>query len=180
MIKKDFVIPIFLLLIFSVLSCSQSDATIYGNWKLNKEKSTDLVTWRYRQLEMEIQNKDGKIFMINKWKSRRAGDWVDSLSFQTNGDTCKILVTSPIWQENWYMGVLSKPNTYKTVVARWEEPNRKLVTKTEQIVEISQGENKIMTTRTFYLNGKGDELIVVEKRSSRPTEIKLVFDRVAE
>jgi len=169
-----------LLILFVWQSCENPDASIFGKWKLNSKKSTDLVTWRYRQLEMTIRDSGDKIEIINHWKSRRAGDWIDSVAVVPGGDTTRVLVKSPIWPENWYMGVLSLPNTEKKISGYWNKPNKDLTTFTKQLVQISQGEALVETERQFYVNRRGDELTLIEKRSTRPTEILMVFDRITE
>jgi hypothetical protein len=168
---------LFLMLLF-IQSCTKSDATIYGTWKLDKKKSTDVVTWRYRNLEMEISKKELDLTLIKNWNHRRSGNWSDTLTFTPGAEPNKIRVNSPIWQENWYMGVLSKTNVDRKASGQWEEPDKKLKMMTEQIVEISQGETTVKTTSLFSVNRKGNILTVIEKRSSRPSEIKLVFEKV--
>jgi len=179
--KKNIVklFSLFLMLIL-IQSCTQSDSTIYGNWKLNKKKSTDLVTWRYRNLEMEISKNEAVLTVVKNWTHKRYGDWSDTLTFTPGAEPNNIKVTSPIWQENWYMGVLSKTNSDKTVSGKWENPDKNLQLITEQVVEISQGETRVKTISDLSVNRKGDILTVIEKRSSRPSEIKLVFERVVE
>lgn len=168
------------LMLLIIQSCTKSDATIYGTWKLNKKKSTDLVTWRYRNLEIEIIKNETDLTILKNWNHRRSGNWSDTVIFTPGAEPNKVMVHSPIWQENWYMGVLSKTNCEKTVSGKWENPDKKLQMISEQVVEISQGETTVKTTSDFGVNRKGDILTVVEKRSSRPSEIKLVFEKVIE
>ena len=160
------------------LSCSESNLPVYGTWKLLPDKSTNLVTWRYRTLEMDIINHEGEITILNKWKQRKTVAFVDSATFTPDGAPAEIEVTSQIWPENWYMGVLSIKDSMKKVSGTWLQQDKELETITEQPVQTSQGETTITTTRTYKLNRKGDELTVIEKRSSRPTPITLVLKRV--
>jgi len=76
------------------------------------------------------------------------------------------------------MGVLAKSGSSKTVAGSWEKADRVLQIQKEQTVETSQGETQIKTTFTYDLDRRGNILTVTEKRSSRPTPIKLVFERV--
>ncbi len=177
--KILYFLPVLLLLLVWQ-SCENPDASIFGKWKLNQKKSTDLVTWRYRQLEMTIRDAGGEIEIINHWKSRRAGDWIDSVAFVPGGDTVRIPIQTAHWPENWYMGVLSIPNTEKKISGYWNKPNKDLTTFTSQLVQISQGETLVETERQFYVDRRGDELTLIEKRSTRPTEILMVFDRITE
>lgn len=178
--KKLFLImqTVFVLSFLFSLSCADKTKTIYGTWKLNAKKSTDIVTVQYRQLEMKIQKKGEAVTITHHWLSRNKIASVDSVRFIPGGDAVKIPVTSQIWPDNWYMGVLQKLGTDIVFTASWKDPDRELEVTKEQTVETSQGDTKIKTTRCFKLDRRGNKLIVIEKRSSRPTPIQLVFDRV--
>lgn len=166
-----------IILIIFMQSCSNNNSSIYGRWKLDQEKSTDLVTWRYRTLELDIRDEAGKITILKNWVERKKIAFVDSVSFRPGQEASQIPVTSQIWPENWYMGVLSKTGCHKLVSGIWKKRHQELLTITEQIVNTSQGENVIKTEREYKLNRQGDLLTVQEKRSTRPTTIVLVFRR---
>lgn len=176
--KNSIFLILFLSIVIFALSCSESNLPIYGTWNMLPEKSTDIVTWRYRTLEMDIINHEGEVTILDKWMQRKKVAFVDSVTFTPDGTPAEIEVTSQIWPENWYMGVLSMKGSMKKVSGVWLRPDKELETITEQPVQTSQGEATITTTRTFKLNRKGNELTVIEKRSSRPTPIELVFERV--
>ncbi len=160
------------------LSCADKTKTIYGTWQLNSKKSTDIVTVQYRQLEMKIQKEGEAVTITHLWMSRNKIASVDSVHFIPGGDAVKIPVTSQIWPDNWYMGVLEKSGTFISFKGSWKEPDRKLELVKEQAVETSQGDTKIKTNLSFQLDRKGNKLILIEKRSSRLTPIQLVFDRM--
>lgn len=160
------------------LSCADKTKTIYGTWKLDAKKSTDIVTVQYRQLEMKIQKKGEAVSITHLWLRRNKVATADSAQFVPGGDAVEIPVASQIWPENWYMGVLQKSGTNITFSGSWKEPDRELELVKEQTVEVSQGDRKIKTIRSFKLDRRGNKLVVIEKRSSRPTPIQLVFDRV--
>ena len=61
--EKYLIILMSLILAVVIQSCTESDATLYGTWKLNREKSTDLVTWRYRQLQLEILKNENDVII---------------------------------------------------------------------------------------------------------------------
>lgn len=164
-------------LVFS-LSCTDKSKTIYGVWKHNPKKGTDVVMVRNRQLEIKIEKKGEVVSITHLWKSRNRVEAADSVSFVPGGEPVKLPVVSPVWPENWFMGVLLKSGTNRVFSGSWAEPDRELELSKEETVQISQGETVIKTTQSIKLNRRGDELVVVEKRSSRPKPIKLVFDRV--
>lgn len=161
-----------------ILACTGSDKTILGTWKMIPEKSTNIQTWRYRHLEVDIRQDAERIIILQNWLNRDKVAFVDSVSFLPGGDITPIPVTSYIWPENWYMGVLSKLNSIRKVSGKWTELNKSLTTEVEQVVEVSQGDATITTIREFNLSRDGKELTITEKRSSRPAPIQLVFQRV--
>jgi len=168
-----------LLAAFAIMGCTDYSKTIYGTWKFNKEKSTDIATWRYRQPQLIIRDEGEEgISIVTTWLERNKVVMVDSVKFIPGGEQFEIPVTSQYWVENWYMGVLAKLGTIKTVSGSWEEHDRVLRAQKEQIVETSQGDTQIQTTCSYNLDRRGDVLTVIEKRSSRPTPITLIFDRI--
>jgi hypothetical protein len=174
---QSFVLAL-LMAAFGITGCTDYDKTIYGTWKFNREKSTDLATWRYRQPQLIIRNEgDATVSVVYNWLERNRIATVDSIKFIPGGEPVEIPVTSQYWLENWYMGVLAKLGTIKTVSGKWEEQNRSLQVQKGQIVETSQGDTQIKTTFTYSLDRRGDVLTVVEKRTSRGTPVKLVFER---
>ena len=172
---------ILLLAAITITGCSNSDKTIYGIWKFNKKKSTDLASWRYRQPQVVIHNEgESGVSIVYKWLERNKAVMVDSVKFLPGGKQVEIPVTSQYWYENWYMGVLAKLGTDKIVSGNWEKLDRALKVQQKLTVETSQGDAQIKTTYTYNLNRSGDVLTVIEQRSSRPTAITLVFERVAQ
>ncbi|NOY76744.1 MAG: hypothetical protein GXO76_02615 [Calditrichaeota bacterium] len=174
---------IFILLFSGVIglligSCSKNSGSMVGRWAYVPEKSTDLVTWRYRTPEVVVQKEKDRIVILWNWMRRGKVAFRDSLTFCPGSAPSKIPVTSAIWPENWYMGVLAKKNSWKLISGEWKQPGRELFVRKKQVVEISQGEAHITTDYTYTLGSKGRMLTVVEKRSSRPTSITYVFKRI--
>ena len=177
--KKFLVIT--LLFLFSIIfmqSCANSNRSIYGVWKLNKSKSTDIVTWRYRLLNLDISKKNETVSIIEKWEHKRYGSTIDTVMFKPDIDTCKTNVKSAIWPGNWYMGVLSKKSSIKTVTGTWKTLDKYLSTVTKLDVHVSQGETTITTTNEYIISNDAKTLTVKETRSSRPTPVLLVFDKI--
>ena len=162
-------------------SCTNTDKKLYGTWKLDTKQSTDLVTWRYRQLEVNIEkNEQGVVSIVNNWLQRGKVANIDSMAFVPGQGVTEIPVTSQIWPENWYMGVLAKLGTMKKASGEWQEPDRKLAVTRELTVEVSQGDTVFETTFEYSLDRRGDTMTIIEKRSTRPTPITLVLTRVVE
>ena len=174
-----YLLLIILLVTFAITGCTDHSKTIYGTWKFNKDKSTDLATWRYRQPQLIIRSEgEGGISIVHNWIERKKVVMVDSVKFMPGGKRVEIPVTSQYWIENWYMGVLAKLGTIKTISGNWDKQDRALQVQKELTVETSQGDTQIQTTYSYNLDRRGDVLTVIEKRSSRPTPIEMVFERV--
>ncbi len=176
-------IPILWVILFLVgllgMSCSPNRSSIFGRWTFRPEKSTDLVTWRYRTPEVVIRKEQQGLSIVWHWMRRKKIAFTDSVELVPNGTPVHVPVTSPIWPENWYMGVLSKLNTQRTFSGRWLKPEKRLTVQKEQRVTISQGETTITTRYTYDVSNGGNTLTITEKRSSRPTPITYIFVREA-
>lgn len=174
--------PLILFMLSLVLfsGCMNYDKKIYGAWDFNKEKSTDIVTWRYRMPQLVI-NKEGefKVSLVFHWlESNKKIAMTDTINFVPGAGPVSIPVKKQFWLENWYMGVLQKVGTDKIVSGEWLKQDRVLKIKEEKTVETSQGDSQITSLFTYELDRKGDVLTVTEERSSRPTQVILVFDRI--
>ncbi len=166
-----------LLILLISLSCTSPQVTVLGTWKFNKKKSTDLATWRYRVPQLVIAECDSTLEIVYKWTSRRAGTWIDSISVVPDGTPSEQIVETPHWPANWYMGVLAKTGVPRIISASWKTYPRSLQTRTVQTVEVSQGETEITTVCEYVVDRTGRELTVIERRSSRPTPVKMMFER---
>ncbi|MBN1350720.1 hypothetical protein JXJ21_14985 [candidate division KSB1 bacterium] len=169
---------IFILVLLSFIACSSPQPTLFGTWEHISEKSTDIVTWRYREIEVSITKDENRITILHNWLQKQQVAYMDSMSFVPGKEASPIPVTSAIWSENWYMGVLSKPGSQRMVSGDWVEHKRALTTRVVQTVEVSQGDAVIETLRDYRLDATGDTLTIVEKRSTRQTPITLVFEKI--
>lgn len=170
-----------LLILIPIMLCSiraGADDAIYGTWQLNKDESTDLAAWRHRVLHLDIRDHGDAITIVHDWRHRGYGSWTDSLTVSPGQGPVTQLVESAIWPGNWFMGVLARIGSGKTTRATWLETDRRLATETELVVEVSQGEATITVTCEYALGAAGDRLTLTERRSTRPTPVKMVFDRV--
>jgi hypothetical protein len=155
------------------------EKSIEGTWKFLRERSTDLATWRYRIPRLEISRSGDQLAIVRTWMERDRAASVDSFAFVVGGSTSSVPVSSKIWPENWYMGVLAIPGSRISVSGVWIHPGSDLRVETEQTVEISQGQARIVTQSEYRLDASGDTLMVSEQRSSRPTPVVLTFHRLA-
>ena len=159
-------------------SGASGNPSIFGVWRFDADKSTDIASWKGRLPNLEIRERGGTMTIVHDWRRGR-GSWTDTLTVVPGGDSSSTIVTSPIWPQNWFVGVLAKVGGTRTATAQWSEPGTRLVTEIEQVVEVSQGEATIVTTCEFALGPDGDTLIVTGSRSTRPAPVVMVFDRVS-
>ncbi len=162
-----------------VSSCTNTDKTLYGSWSFKADESTDLAPWRYRTPHLDIRPEGEKgVTVINTWSHRRYGAFVDSFTVYPGEEPTTQIIQSEHFPENWYIGVLRIPNTNRTVSGEWKENDRHLIMETKELLQTSQGEITVQTRREFTLDWRGDKLTMVKNRSTRPTPVKLVFERI--
>lgn len=158
-------------------SPAQHRTEVFGEWSLDRKQSTDLVTWRYRDLDLSIRRAGVEVQIVQRWHRRGHVYFVDSLAVRPGGEALELPVASQHWPANWYMGVLALPSTTVKVTGEWEKDGSALRVSSEQIVEVSQGQAVVHTTRHFQISENGKVLTLTEQRASRPTSIIYVFHR---
>lgn len=168
---------LFIVAIF--VGCRAGEETLFGTWELQPQESTDMATWRYRTLTLEIGRQGEHIVLLQKWRRGNEPFFVDSLSFVPSAEKSMIPVTKPHWPDNWYMGVLAIPGRDKSVTGTWLNDEGALQVTTVQPVQTSQGEHLLHTTMRFSPDEDGEVLRVEVQRETRPTPVVLIFKRVA-
>lgn len=156
-----------------------ADRPIFGDWRFDADRSTQMAPWQHREPRLEIRGHGDAITIVQHWRHRGRGSWSDSVTVDPGGEPTRQTVSSPIWPMNWFMGVLAKVGSERTTRAVWVQPGRRLRTEIEQVVEISQGETTLVTTCEYSVDARGDRMTLVWARATRPAPLKLVFDRVA-
>ncbi len=152
---------------------------IEGKWTFQKEKSTDIATWRSWTPRVEISTSGGRVTITHQWLERNQVAYTDSFAFLPGGAATAFPVRSEIWTDNWFLGVLAKPGSLLSVTGSWLEPQKALKMTTDQVVRTSQGEATLTTTREYRVDAAGTTLTLTEQRSSRPSPVVLVFQRSA-
>jgi hypothetical protein len=153
-------------------------ARIEGHWSIVPGASTDMATWRYRQLRLRVATLKDHLVIVHDWVERNRVAFVDSFACVPGKGVTRIPITSEIWPQNWFMGVLAQPGTERIVSGQWKVNGNALSIVSEQPVKISQGAKKLKTTWDYAV--VGDTLVVREQRTTRPTPVVLKFVRVEE
>jgi hypothetical protein len=154
-----------------------SEGSVEGKWSFIKEKSTDIAAWRSWSPQIEIVTRGDYMTITHRWLERNQVVHTDSFAFRPGAGATTVPVHSEFWTDNWFMGVLARKDTSRSVSGSWLEPGKAIQTVSEQVVEISQGEKSLTTTREYRLDETRAFLTVTEQRASRPTPVILVFQR---
>lgn len=173
-------VPRFLFLLACVPAAASSQPALFGSWDFRPARSTDVALWRSRIPRIEITGTQNEINLRYEWREGKTVAMVDSFRVRPGGPQSHSTVTSQIWPDNWFMGVLAKKGTARSSSARWRTLPGELDLTTDQIVETSQGETTLRTVREFRLADSGATLIVTERRSTRPTPVIMTFERIPE
>jgi hypothetical protein len=166
-----------LLLVLTLPPDNVPQQGIEGKWSFVKDKSTDIATWRSWSPQIEIVSSGEDVTITHRWFERNEIVHTDSFAFRSGAGPSKVPVRSEIWTDNWFMGVLAKKGTPLSVTGTWLEPKKAIRVVTDQIVEISQGEKTLTTTREYRLDETHGLLTLTEQRATRPTPVILVFRR---
>ncbi len=163
---------------FSTATPEQPVPGMDGTWKLVPDKSTNLATWRSRVLQLSITTEPNHVLVLHQWLERDQVVSVDTFRFSPGGKPVTSLVSSELWPENWFMGVLAVKGGTRTVTGVWEKPESLLVVHTTMPVRTSQGLTDVQTSRQYHLAPDGTTLTLTERRAGRPTPIVLTFERM--
>ena len=176
--KTTLLICAFLLTLIAAGCQRPHPPTVFGTWKLVPEKSTDIASWRYRLPQLSIDSTETHVRVIMSWMERSQAAFVDTFLVAPGGEPLKVLVRSRLWPANWYMGVLAMENSERTVSGSWSEKPLALQFTSKQAVSISQGETLLSTQWDYRVDPVTGLLTVREQRSSRPTPVVMVFERL--
>jgi len=163
------------LVFFPPAGAGKGGGAIEGQWSMVPGVSTDMATWRYRQLRLRIFSVNDHVVILHNWFERNRVAFVDSFTCVPGKGTTRIPITSEIWPQNWFMGVLAVPGTDRVVSGQWKERGKDLSLVSEQTVKVSQGKRTLKTVWEYALGG--DTLVVREQRATRPTPVVLKFVR---
>jgi len=169
-----------LFLVACVPAAATCQPTLFGSWDFRPARSTDVALWRSRVPRIDITGTQNEIIIRYEWREGKTVAMVDSFRVRPGGPASRSTVTSQIWPDNWFMGVLAKKGTARTSSAHWRTLPGELDLTTDQSVETSQGETTLRTVREFRLDASGATLTVTERRSTRPTPVIMTFERISE
>lgn len=161
----------------SMITAMPADTAFAGRWQLDAERSTSVDPWRDFSVEIAL---DGDAVILKRlWRgSREGGATVDSVRVVPGGGMATAKLDQ--WPDNRHLGAYLAGDSTKTVTARWADEGRTLVTESTLTLSIQQGTRTVRIYTEYRLEPSGDELTVLELRSTRPRPLHYVFTRAGD
>jgi hypothetical protein len=147
------------------------DHQLNGTWKIDRAASTAIDPWSSIQLEIEVSERE---VVINRTVStgRRKSSQFHNLIIG------EITMTDvEWWTGNRHIGAYMGGDGKERMVARWLDEGRTLRVESDFTLRTSQGETMVRNYYEYRLSSDGNELTVIELRSSRSRPIVHVFNR---
>ena len=158
-----------------ILGACQSDSGLSGHWALDRDRSSNIDSWR--TIELRITATDDRVGIGRILDPRRSARR-DSVNVPTNDTQVAVpMAGSAKWLEHHHLGVFIDGKTPQLVRANWDPSGRVLNMQHLQTVQTSQGETTVEILREYALSEDGSELTLVEQRSSRPEPLTFVLTR---
>ena len=153
---------------------AQPEPSFSGRWVLVDSLSRAIDPWRSLTVEVEVE--DAAVVLKRMWRgSREGGAFTDSVRL-VPGQTVQ---SAPLeqWPDERHLGAYIAGDRTKSVASRWADGGRTLITESDFVVSVQQGERPVRVYTEYRLSPGGDRLDVFELRSTRPRPIHYVFAR---
>ncbi len=150
------------------------DPEFRGTWVLDDSLSRAIDPWRNLTVEIDVEG--DAVILKRLWRgSREGGASVDSVRL-VPGTTVR---SEPMlqWPDERHLGAYIAGDRTKSVASRWADDERTLITESDFVVSVQQGEHPVRVYTEYRLSPGGDRLDVMELRSTRPRPIHYVFTR---
>jgi len=159
--------PLFLLASFA----SAGESGFPGSWKIDPTASTAFDPWSLILLDITVE---GDAVTIQRTVS--AGNRRSSQVYPLQiGQTVK--VPSKWWTGNRHIGAYMGGDKTETISTSWLDNGKALRVESHYILTTSQGDTPVRSYFEYRLSADGDELTVIELRSSRNKPVVQVFRR---
>ena len=144
-----------------------------GRWARVEARSTPVDPWRSLQLELDV---DGSEVVIRRiWTAGARNRHVDSLRLTVDGRSMQDRIHH--WADSRHLGVYVGPDSTRTAAARSLDGGRTLQVTTEQTLHTSQGSAPVRVYSEYRISEDGEELALLELRSTRNRPIHYLFRR---
>jgi len=153
---------------------SEPVPSLAGTWTLLPDLSTDLTPWK--TLDLTIAIAGPSITIKDSFAAgARAIDTVAQLDLSRPVS----LVPIPWWADNRHIGAYIGGDRTERVRARWVDDQRILRTEGDLVLDTQQGSRAVNILTDYQISPSGNQLTVIQLRSTREVPIVYVFKRVS-
>lgn len=157
------------------ISACQSAPGLSGAWVMDRERSTNIDSWRTVELHITASESEvsiGRLFNPNRYTRH------DSVTFPVDNTPVTLPIeASAKWLDQPHLGVFHDGTDPQEVRAQWVTPGKELSVQHNLTLQTSQGEADVEIRRTYTLSDDGSELTLSEIRNTRPGTLNYVFTR---
>lgn len=143
-----------------------------GNWVIDKELSTAFDPWRSIHLKIAAQGQKVTIEELHTTGRRKASQRYDLDLAESRNQ-----IPIGLWTGNRHIGAYIGGDRTMTIDARLVDEGRTLVLECHYVLDTSQGATPVRSHKEFRVSADGDQLIVMELRSTRPRPILHIFNK---
>ncbi len=174
---RGFALPMLILTTWAATAASRTavDARFFGEWQLVRERSSDIDPWRNLQLSIV---RTGDLLVLRR--HFRAGRYsgVDSIVASLSGKEQTFPLVPGKWLEQPHLAVYVPEGAEGTAQLRPSGEPREFYLDLRYDLQTVQGSHRIDITYRFRISTDGQTLWITELRSTRPTPLSFVFQRV--
>jgi len=146
--------------------------TMAGDWTFVPDRSTDLSPWGTLDLGIVIDGSD-----VTVRRHFANGDRTTDTVMKLDLDLAVNVVPVPWWMDNRHIGAYIDGDRTEHVRASWVDDGRILRTNADLVLDAQQGPRSVNVLTDYKISPSGNELTVIELRSTRPIPIVYVFRR---
>ena len=143
-----------------------------GNWKLLGDRGTDLSPWKTLDVAIAV-DRDRVVIRRHFASGDRAIDTEMSLDVSNPVN----IVPVPSWVDNRHIGAYIGGDRSEHIHAAWIDDGRILRTDADLVLDTQQGARKVYILTDYKISPSGNQLTIVELRSTRPIPIVYVLQR---
>jgi len=148
--------------------------SLAGTWRLLPKLSTDLTPWQTLDIVIAV---DGPRVSI-KDKFAAGSRTIDTIALLDLSRDVSI-VPIPWWTDNRHIGAYIGGDRQERVHASWLDGGRILRTDGNLVLDTEQGPHPVNVLTDYKISPSGNQLTVVQLRSSRDIPIVYVFKRLS-
>ena len=160
-----------LLALLPVASLSAATAPLAGAWTINRDLSSAIDPWSRILLNIAVE---GKEVTIERTVTTGRRNHTERYPLKI-GKTVKVPIDW--WTGNRHIGAYIGGDGTESIHAEWIDDGQTLRVESEYVLATSQGETPVRSYYEYRLSPEGDELTVVELRSSRQLPLVHIFNR---